>query len=184
MVAAGLRVRAVDFPRGNVNITNQCTRGTAGRMIEQDPKTRTSRETLSVPDWLMTMLAEHLASRGLTGGDADALVFVSPAGEPLHYSNWRRRVWRPALARAGFKDLTFHDLKHTAATTLVEEGVDVKTAQLRLGHSNPQTTLRIYAQVTRRAGRAAADRVGERLKPTAKCPDDASHQPPPAPAGA
>ncbi len=162
---AGLRVGAIDFLRGTVTIVRQRTRGASGRMVDQEPKTRTSRRSLSVPEWVMTMLAEHLAARGVNGGDAEALVFVSPGGEPLHYSNWRRRVWLPALARAGFEDLTFHDLKHTAATTLVEEGVDIKTAQLRLGHANPQTTLRVYAQVTRRADRAAAERVGERLRP-------------------
>ena len=66
---------------------------------------------------------------------------------------------------AGLGELTFHDLKHTAATLLVEEGVDVKTAQVRLGHANPQTTLRIYAQVTEQTDRAAAQKLGERLAP-------------------
>ena len=63
------------------------------------------------------------------------------------------RVWVPAVAAAGFEDLTFHDLKHTAGTTLVEEGVNVKTA------------LRIHAQVTDRADRQAAERIGERFRP-------------------
>jgi integrase len=60
--------------------------------------------------------------------------------------------------------MTFHDLKHTAATLLVEEGIDVKTAQVRLGHANPQTTLRIYAQVTEATDRAAAKKIGQRLQ--------------------
>jgi integrase len=41
----------------------------------------------------------------------------------------------------------------------------VKTAQARLGHANPQTTLRIYAQATDRADRQAAERIGERFRP-------------------
>ena len=162
---AGLRVGRIDFLRGTVTIITQRTRGERGRMIEHTPKTRAGRRSLSVPGWTMTMLAEHLAHRGLTGGDPEALVFVSPAGDPLHYSNWRRRVWLPTVAAVGFAGLTFHDLKHTAATILVEEGVDVKTAQVRLGHASPYTTLKVYAQVTERADRAAADRVGERLRP-------------------
>jgi integrase len=120
-------------------------------MVEQNPKTTAGRRTITVPDWVMTMLAEHLAVRGVTGSDPARWVFVSPEGRPLHYNNWRRRVWVPAVATAGFNDLTFHDLKHTAGPTLVEEGVNVKTAQARLGHANPQTTLRIYAQATDRA---------------------------------
>jgi hypothetical protein len=47
---------------------------------------------------------------------------------------------------------------------LVDEGVDIKTAQTRLGHSE-QVMLRIYAQATERGDRNAADKVGERFKP-------------------
>jgi integrase len=162
---ARMRVGRFDFLRHTVTVATQRTRGERGRMVEHDPKTKAGRRTFTLPGWMMTMLSEHLAGRGLTGGDPDALVFVSPEGAPLHYSNWRQRVWLPALRAAGFEDLTFHDLKHTAGTILVAEGVDVKIAQVRLGHANPQTTLRIYAQATDRADRAAADKVGARLRP-------------------
>ncbi len=120
---AGLRVGAIDFLRGTVTIVRQRTRGTSGRMIDQEPKTRTSRRSLSVPEWLMTMVAEHRRQKRERWRHQSPGL-RSPGGEPLHYSNWRRRVWLPALARAGLDDLTFHDLKHTAATTLVEEGVE------------------------------------------------------------
>ncbi len=162
---AGLRVRHLDFLRCRVTVATQRTCGEKGRMVEQDPKTRAGCRSFTVPEWVMTMLAESLADRGVTGGSPNALMFVSPDGAPLHYSNWRRRVWQPALNDAGFKNLTFHDLKHTAATVLVEAGVDVKTAELRLGHANPQTTLRIYAQVTKQADQSAAKKVGQRLRP-------------------
>ena len=162
---AGLRVGGLDFLRQTLTVAVQQTRGEGGRMVEQDPKTSAGRRTITVPDWVMTMLAEHLAVRGVTGSDPGGSVFVSPKGQPLHYNNWRRRVWVPAVACAGFEGLTFHDLKHTAGTTLVEEGVNVKTAQARLGHANPQTTLRIYTQATDRADRQAAERIGERFRP-------------------
>jgi len=162
---AGLRVGDVDFLRGSLTVTRQRTRGEKGRMVEHDPKTRAGRRSLSLPTWMTEMLADHLAQRSLTGDAPEALLFESPRGELLHYSNWRRNCWLPARDAAGLGDLTFHDLKHTAATMLVEEGVDVKTAQSRLGHANPQTTLRIYAQVTERADRTAADKIGARLRP-------------------
>jgi integrase len=59
----------------------------------------------------------------------------------------------PAREAAGLPDLNFHDLKHTAGTALLEEGVNVKTAQERLGHASPRTTLAIYAQATKEAQR-------------------------------
>jgi integrase len=122
----------------------------------------------------MAMLAEHLAAQGLTGADAEALVFQSPGGGPLRYSNWLRRVWYPACVSSGlgefvevegserrqYVDLGFHDLRRANATALVAEGVDLKTAQARLGHSNPRLTLGLYAQATEAADRAAADRLG------------------------
>ncbi|NNN22578.1 MAG: site-specific integrase [Acidimicrobiales bacterium] len=161
---AGLRVKSLNFLNETVAITSQRTRGLNGMMVEQAPKTRTSRRILSLPEWLMEMLKDSLLKRNVLD-KPDALVFVSPSGEPLHYSNWRRRVWLKATTDVGLENLTFHDLKHTAATTLVEEGVDIKTAQQRLGHANPQTTLRIYAQVTSRTDKAAAKIVGDRLRP-------------------
>jgi len=50
-----------------------------------------------------------------------------------------------------------------AATALVAAGVDVKTAQARLGHSTPTTTLAIYARTTADADRRAADAIGGAL---------------------
>jgi hypothetical protein len=50
-------------------------------------------------------------------------------------------------------------------TALIAEGVAVKTAQTRLGHSSPQVTLAIYARATFEGDRLAADKVGERFRP-------------------
>jgi len=47
-----------------------------------------------------------------------------------------------------------------AGTTLFAAGVDIKTAQTRLGHANPQTTLRLYARAKPEADRLAADATG------------------------
>ncbi|MDF1595814.1 MAG: hypothetical protein P1T08_06935 [Acidimicrobiia bacterium] len=51
------------------------------------------------------------------------------------------------------------------AAGLVLEGVDIKTAQTRLGHTDPRLTLGIYAQATTEADRQAADRLGDRFLP-------------------
>ncbi len=47
-----------------------------------------------MPNPAANLMPEHLARRGLTAA-ADRFVFESPAGGPLRYSNWRRRVWLP-----------------------------------------------------------------------------------------
>ena len=76
-------------------------------------------------------------------------------------------MWLPARAAASFPELNFHDLKHTAGTALLDEGVNIKIAQVRLGHANPRTTLAVYAQATAEADREAANRLGERFRPKA-----------------
>ena len=162
---AGLRVGSLNFLARTLTVDRQWTRGKGGTMVSQTPKTRAGRRTISVPGWLMEMLTAHLAGRGVTGSDPDAPVFVGTDGRRLDYSNWRQRVWLPATKATGLVGLRFHDLRHAAGTALVAGGVDIKTAQVRLGHASPVTTLRVYAQGTHEADRAAADSVGELFRP-------------------
>lgn len=56
-----------------------------------------------------------------------------------------------------------HALRRANATALILAGVDLKTAQSRLGHSDPRLTLGLHAQVVAEADRAAADALGERF---------------------
>jgi integrase len=157
-------------------------------MVEGPPKSKAGNRTVGVPDALMQLLGEHLAHRGLNGADVDAYVFVAPNGGPLDYSGWYHRVWVPAVVGLGFfteepdpkrpgrkvkrPTLGFHDLRRANATGLVAEGVDLKTAQARLGHSDPRLTLAIYAQATTEGDRTATERMGNRFMrpaPTDQC---------------
>lgn len=60
---------------------------------------------------------------------------------------------------------TFHDLRPTTATGLVSAGVDVKTAQCRLGPSQVRLTLELYAEAVTEEDRKASDTLAERLMP-------------------
>jgi integrase len=88
----------------------------------------------------------------------------------LDYRNWRHRTWIPATRQAGFSGLQFHDLRRTATTALVQERIDMKTAQTRLGHADPRTTLAIYAQATKEPDRQATERRGVRFRPPEATP--------------
>jgi integrase len=81
----------------------------------------------------------------------------------MRYSNWRRRIWLPATEAAGCAGAGFHDLRRLNATTLVVGGIDVKTAQTRLGHADPRMTLAIYASAPESVDKTAADLIGERF---------------------
>jgi len=123
------------------------------------------------------MLTKHMAARGLAAGDTGALLFTAPGGGVLRYSNWLRRCWWPATIAAGlgtmvedeatgktkYVGLGFHDLRRANATGLVAAGVDVKTAQGLLGHSDSRLTLDHYAQVVTELSEAAAAAMGARF---------------------
>ncbi|MCL1807482.1 MAG: tyrosine-type recombinase/integrase [Oscillospiraceae bacterium] len=53
----------------------------------------------------------------------------------------------------------FHGLRHTSATLLITEGVDVKTASARLGHSQASTFTDIYTHFLKNTDRRAADKL-------------------------
>ena len=143
-----------------------------------------------MPALLAEMLAAQLVHRGLTAADADEFVFVNSAGEIWDATNWRRRIWQPAAIAAGLgetvevevhdKDadgkrsrgkkekyvgVTPHDLRRTNATVMVGADVDIKTAQVRLGHSDVRMTLEVYARVQAERDQGAADAVAEALFP-------------------
>jgi integrase len=162
---AGLRVGRIDFDRSTVTIAEQITRGVGGRSVIGPPKSAAARRTLAAPPALMELLARHLELRGLTTSDGGAFLFATPDGEHLDYSNWLHRIWYLARRQARVAWAQFHDLRRANATGLMLEGIDLKTAQTRLGHTDPRLTLGIYAQATTEADRQAAERLGERFLP-------------------
>lgn len=120
-------------------------------------------------------LAEHLHQRGLTAADGDASVFAWPSGGNLPYSAWKKH-WVRATKDAGLPaNLGFHDLRRANATGLVSSGVDIRTAQSRLGHADVRMTLEIYARVTTGADRAAAEAIGRLFDPDRIARPDVAH---------
>jgi integrase len=150
---AGLRVRHLDFLRRTLTVTETVAE-VSGRLLPATTKSEASRRTLSVPPFLMAMLAEHLAGQGRP--EPDDLVFTAPAGGPLRAANFRLRVWAPAVQAADLGDLTFHGLRHAAASFMVGGGEHPRVIQHRLGHSTARLSLELYAHVSEAADRDAA----------------------------
>lgn len=71
--------------------------------------------------------------------------------------------WADFRADAGFDGLKFHELRHTHATLLIANGVDVKTVQGRLGHSSADITMNVYAHALPRNDAQAASEIDELL---------------------
>jgi integrase len=71
---------------------------------------------------------------------------------------------RNSLTRHGLKFIRLHDLRHSAATILIQNDVSMKAIQERLGHSKHQTTPDLYAHVAHSVSRTAADKL-DKLNP-------------------
>ena len=89
-----------------------------------------------------------------------SLVFASSTGSPLSHSNFRQRVWLPALAAVGLEGVHLHDLRHTGNQLTANAGANPKELMARMGHDSERAAL-IYLHSSRERQRALADAVGE-----------------------
>ena len=131
---AGLHSHRIDLSRLELHVVEVLTRHEG---IKAYPKSRKSRRTLPLTQSLADDLKAHLAT----------VQSRSRLFPDLHYSNWRRRVWVPAVAGLDEPLPTFHDLRHSCCTNLIADGVDVASAQAFMGHESLRTTER-YVHVT------------------------------------
>ena len=112
--------------------------------------------------------AQELQQRdvGLSYRNDLDLVFPGPLGAPQDPDVvYRRFAWllRRLGQRLDIPRIGFHDLRHTHATLLLEDGLDAKYVSQRLGHDSVQTTLELYRHVSSRRRRDAALRIGAML---------------------
>lgn len=118
------------------------------------PKTH-QRRTVTVPHFLRDRLADN-SSNDDTG---KSLVFQVPRGGPIRYTNFARRVWKPALVEAQLPDMGLHALRHTCAALLISQGAHPKAIQSHLGHRSITTTLDRYGHLFEDEHEKLADRL-------------------------
>lgn len=115
-------------------------------------------------------LAERMAAAPGVWQDHD-LVFCSGRGTPIRRQHLQDRFYDPLLRACGLPHIHFHDLRHTAATLMLESGVDILVVSQTLGHASVAVTLGLYGHVrpaSRRQAAHAMDRLFGRAKQTAR----------------
>lgn len=149
----GLRWSDIDFKKktASVNQTVLAVDGKAAEIFETT-KTKSSRRTISLSDDLVALLKEQrvyfLELKMSLGNTSKCnLVFPSQVLTPLAPDNISREA-KKVFRAAGIPEFTFHSFRHTHATFLIEQGINFKIVQYRLGHSNFSTTMDIYSHVT------------------------------------
>ena len=78
--------------------------------------------------------------------EPEQLIWTSPQGDPLR-TNFRSRVWLPAVKRAGLDGLRLHDLRHTAVSLWIEAGANPKAVATWAGHSSVSTVFDRYGHL-------------------------------------
>ena len=131
-----LRPADVDLDRGEIAVE----RSFCDLTRDEGPTKSAAgtRRTIFLP-----ALGQHLGTH-LERYARDGLVFPSPEGSRLHHSNFRQRVWVPAVEALG-RPWHFHDLRHTYASLLISLGVPPPVVARLLGHSSAAVTLSVYA---------------------------------------
>jgi len=136
----GLTWANFDREGGYLHVRRQwCRHGEYG-----PTKTKAGERSIPLPNDLRAELAA-LRLQSTFSTDEDP-IFASRNGTPLSHRNVTRRGFEAARDRAGLDgSLSFHDLRHAAASRLIHEGHSPVVVARLLGHSDPSMTLRVYA---------------------------------------
>ena len=157
----GLKWEDVDVPRGAIHVRRPLTRK-GGRLLLGEPKTKKSRRMVQLAGHALDALKAHrkaqLEERMRLAGlwEDHGLVFAAQTGPLINPTNLTKRSFKPLLERAGLPRVRFHDLRHTAATLLLMQGVHPKYVQELLGHATIAITLDTYSHVLPSMGDQAA----------------------------
>jgi len=164
----GLKWSDVDWQTGRVQIQRQVQRRKGQGLVFCEPKSASGRRVITLGKATVEKLREHKEKQyqekvlaGEKWQDYN-LIFPSPIGTPLDSSNVMK-VYKKCLEKAGLPNLRFHDLRHTAATLMLQQGINPKIVQERLGHSDISLTLNTYSHVLPSMQEEAAEKMDELL---------------------
>ncbi len=157
----------VDFSRNMVSVQRALVWKKGGGFKFDNPKTKKSRRSISMPEDLMKKLKDHRRRQlkyrlklGQAFKNLD-LVFVSDVGTPIHYRNLTLRYYQEILEQIKLDEEGFvlYSLRHTCATLLLIAGENPKVVSERLGHSSVRITLDTYSHLLPDLQQNASDKL-------------------------
>ena len=165
-----LRWTNVDLDRKVLRVVETLEQTTAFGIRFKAPKSKAGKREVAMPDILAAALHEHRKAQlelrlqlGLGRLPDDALLFATVEGRPLSTIDVSCE-WGRFAGRIGMPEITFHALRHTHASQLIDAGVDIATISKRLGHATPAITLSVYAHRFRQDGGKAAAAINAAVK--------------------
>ncbi|EOO20037.1 site-specific integrase [Bacillus cereus] len=145
----GLRWGDIDFDKNVIYIRQTLTQAAE---IKVGAKNASSVRSIHIPDKLIGELKAHrktvLEERLYYGEkyEDNDLVVGTRTGKPMIPRNLRKEFYN-LTEKLGLPKIRFHDLRHTHATLLIQQNINVKLIADRLGHSDIETTLNTYSHV-------------------------------------
>jgi integrase len=167
----GLGWPQVDFDQMVISVERALQRQPDGALELVRTKTVRSRRVIPMPASVASGLRRRhvlqAADRELLGSDwhESDLVFTTQLGTPVHPRNDYRSFQR-LIETAGLRRVRLHDLRHTAASLLLSQGVAARVVMEILGHSQISVTMNTYTHVDPALSRVATDRMEDLLWPT------------------
>lgn len=166
----GLTWDCINMSKGRIRIYRQLLRVNAYqqkgeyRFVE----TKTGKQRIIEPPLQVMQMLEkikHLQeewerARGAAWKNKDRLVFTNPDGTHLSSSNVYRHFKR-IVDKMGLHEVRFHDLRHTYAVISIENGVDMKTLSMSMGHHSVAFTMDKYGHVSGTMRKKAAEKMAE-----------------------
>ena len=158
----GLRWRDVDLDQRSIRITGSLQYVPGKGLRLSPPKTARSRRLVLLSALAAASLIRHRSAQqaereGARTWEDNDLVFPNRIGRPMYATNLLSRSFSQLLEKANVRRVRFHDLRHTAATLLLGEGIHPKVVSEMLGHSKTAITLDTYSHTTPTMQRQAAN---------------------------
>ena len=168
----GLKWSDLDWVTRHVKVQRQLQWLSGQGLVFSEPKSAAARRVIVLGTATIEKLRKHYQQQQwerLAAGDRwveNDLIFPTTKGTP---SNWRSlvRSFKKLLQTSSLPNIRFHDLRHTAATLMLQQGIHPKVVQERLGHSQVSLTLNTYSHVLPNMQEEAAEKIDELILPVA-----------------
>jgi integrase len=150
----------IDFHGGFIEVRRSFTRG--HYTTPKNGKTRRVDMSPQLAGTLRELKTERKRETLARGWrEVPELIFVDTTGGLEDGNNLRKRVFHPALEKAGLRHVRIHDLRHSVATMLIQNGESLAYVRDQLGHSSIQITVDIYGHLEPGKNRAAVAKLDD-----------------------
>ncbi len=165
--ALGLRWSDIDWETGVLQVRRQLKRE-GGQLVVSDTKTARSRRALDLPGPMVASLRAHRARQAaeqLALGEVwedSGHMFTTTIGTPIDPRNFYRE-FKAIAKKSGLGDWHPHELRHSAASLMLAQGVKLQVVSEVLGHSSIRMTSDVYGHILAPDRKAAAEAMGNAL---------------------